>query len=80
MRTIWLVLAGLAGGAVGAMGFGGGTLLIPILTFLLDVSPRFAAWTNLVVFIPMGAVAIFLHAKNRLISLRKVVDRLMTAR
>ena len=70
MRTVWLVLAGIAGGVMGGMGLGGGMLLIPIMTFLFDVSPKLAAWINLVVFLPMGLVALVFHAKNHFVDLK----------
>lgn len=64
------ILAGLLSGIVGGMGMGGGTLLIPILTLCLGVSQHIAQGVNLLVFIPMGLVAIIIHLFNHLIDFR----------
>ena len=50
MRTIMLMIAGAAGGALGGMGMGGGTLLIPILTLLCGFSQHAAQAANLAAF------------------------------
>ncbi len=65
---ILYVLVGIAGGIVGGMGMGGGTLLIPLLTVFCSVEQHAAQACNLIVFIPMSIVAIIIHAKNGLIS------------
>lgn len=39
-RIILLVLAGIAAGALGGMGMGGGTILIPVLTIFFDVEQK----------------------------------------
>ena len=67
MEMIISALAGAAGGALGGMGMGGGTLLIPILTMLCGFSQHFAQGANLVAFIPMSAVSLAIHAKNGLL-------------
>lgn len=67
MEMTMLVLAGAAGGALGGMGMGGGTLLIPLLTLLCGYSQHSAQAANLAVFIPMSAVSLFFHAKNGLL-------------
>ena len=63
----WFIIAGLFGGICGGMGMGGGTLLIPALTFVLGVEQHLAQALNLLVFIPTGIVALILHAKNKLL-------------
>ena len=73
LKYIYFGLAGLAGGVLGGMGMGGGTLLIPLLTILLDVPQKTAQALNLLSFIPMAIIALILHAKNKLIDMRKVI-------
>ena len=68
-----LLLAGVVGGVLGAMGLGGGTLLMPILSFCFDISPRLAAWLNLVSFLPAATVAVILHSRDGLIVWREVI-------
>ena len=70
MDIIYLAIAGLVSGVVGGMGMGGGTLLIPILSIFLGFAQKSAQGINLLVFIPMSIVAIFVHIKNKLIDFR----------
>ena len=79
MSILWLILAGVAGGILGGMGFGGGTLLIPILTFLLGVEYRVAVWINLVAFLPMATVALVMHKKGGLLRWRPILFTLSFA-
>lgn len=67
------ILAGIAGGVIGGMGLGGGTLLIPILTVFLHVGGRQAAAINLISFIPMSIVSCVIHAKNKLLDIKKAL-------
>ena len=62
----WLLFAlcGAISGILGGMGMGGGTLLIPMLTIFFGVGQHEAQAINLVSFIPMAALALFIHAKN----------------
>lgn len=64
---IWYAVCGLFAGILGGMGMGGGTVLIPLLTMVLGVEQLSAQATNLIVFVPMSVVALFLHFKNKLI-------------
>ena len=64
-RIILLVLAGLAAGALGGMGMGGGTILIPVLTIFFDVEQKQAQAINLVAFIPMAVASLIVHVKNK---------------
>ena len=63
---IWLA-AGLAGGVLGGMGLGGGTLLIPLMTMFAHIPQKTAAAINLMGFVPMAAAALVVHAKNGLL-------------
>ena len=68
MKNILIfLLIGIIGGIIGGMGMGGGTLLIPLLTLFTDTPQHVAQAINLVAFIPMSAVALFIHAKNKLL-------------
>lgn len=72
-NVIFYILAGLAGGIMGGMGLGGGTLLIPVLTLFLDVNAKQAAAINLISFIPMSIIACVIHAKNKLLDIKKAL-------
>ena len=72
MKIFYLIISGFAGGVIGGMGMGGGTLLIPILTLLLGVEQHLAQGVNLISFIPMSVVALIIHAKNGLVKFNKI--------
>lgn len=59
-----LFLSGLISGVLGGMGMGGGTVLIPVLTIFMGIKQHEAQAFNLISFIPMAAVSLFIHAKN----------------
>lgn len=61
------ILFGVIGGILGGMGMGGGTLLIPLLTVLLDFSQLHAQSINLIAFLPMSIVTLIIHTKNKLV-------------
>lgn len=76
---LWYVVAGIAGGVIGGMGMGGGTLLIPILTLLLSVGQLEAQAINLIVFVPMAIVTLIIHIKNKLVDFKKLLYSLPLA-
>jgi len=73
MRYLFCALAGLFAGVVGGMGMGGGTVLIPLLTMLNGIPQHTAQAVNLISFVPMAAVALILHIKNKLVEFKSVL-------
>lgn len=67
MKIFIFIISGIAGGIIGGMGMGGGTLLIPLLTVFGGVEQRLSQGINLIAFIPMSVVALVIHAKNKLV-------------
>ena len=67
MQFIVYFICGLAGGVIGGMGMGGGTLLIPLLTLLCGVEQRVAQAVNLIAFAPMAFLSLSEHKKNGLL-------------
>jgi uncharacterized membrane protein YfcA len=65
-----LIIIGFLSGVVAGMGIGGGTLLVPGLVFLADVSQHSAQGINLVVFMPVAISALWIHIKNRRINFK----------
>lgn len=63
----WEIFAGILGGIVAGMGMGGGTLTIPILTIFLKYEQLRAQGINLIAFLPMSVIALFIHIKNKLV-------------
>ena len=58
-------ITGIFSGIISGMGIGGGTLLIPALLFLSDITQKEAQSINLICFLPSAAAALFIHAKNK---------------
>lgn len=71
MSVFLLILFGFLAGILGGMGMGGGTLLVPLLSFL-DLPQKTIQAINLISFLPMCAVALIFHAKNKLIRTRHI--------
>ncbi len=70
----WIIttLAGFVAGIAGALGLGGGSVLLLYLTMFAGVAQRQAQGINLIFFIPCAAVAILMHSRSRLICWREV--------
>lgn len=66
----WEIVVGVIGGIVAGMGMGGGTLTIPLLTIFLKYEQLRAQGVNLVAFLPMAIVALFIHIKNKLVDFK----------
>ena len=70
MKIFLYIIIGIAGGLLGGMGMGGGTLLIPFLTIFAGVSQHLSQAVNLIAFIPMSLFALIIHIKNKLVDFR----------
>jgi uncharacterized membrane protein YfcA len=57
-------------GAISAMGIGGGAILLIYMTLIMNMGQVESQYINLIYFVPTAAVAIIVHFKNKLISLR----------
>lgn len=69
----WMtVLAGLISGFIGALGLGGGGVLLMYLTLFTDLSQRQAGGINLLFFLPVGLVAVIIHAIKKQIEWKTV--------
>ena len=56
---------GLLSGIISGMGIGGGTILIPAILFLSDITQKQAQSVNLICFLPTAVAAVFIHSKNK---------------
>lgn len=72
-RIILLVLAGISAGALGGMGMGGGTILIPVLTIFFGAEQKQAQAINLVAFIPMAIASLIVHVKNKRVETKGIL-------
>lgn len=67
MNWLWSALAGTASGILGAMGMGGGGILIIYLTLLAGVEQGTAQGINLLFFIPSAVIALIVYWRKKLI-------------
>ena len=61
---MWVALVGFCAGIISGMGIGGGTILIPALLFLTDITQQQAQGINLIYFIPTAITALITHQKK----------------
>ena len=61
---MWVALTGFCSGIISGMGIGGGTILIPALLFLTDITQQQAQGVNLIYFIPTAVTALITHQKK----------------
>lgn len=79
MSFLVFFLCGIAGGVLGGMGMGGGTVLIPLLTLVCGVSQSAAQGVNLLSFLPMSLAALSIHAKNGLVAKGDILPLVLPA-
>ena len=72
MLYFFYVFAGFLAGIFGGLGMGGGTLLIPILTIFLDFEQKLAQGINLMSFLVMAIISIYIHYRNGLIVTKNI--------
>lgn len=67
------LLAGLLSGIIGAMGLGGGAVLIIYLAVFAGTEQLAAQGINLIFFLPIGALAVIIYAKKGKIIWKKTL-------
>ncbi len=77
--TVWNVIASSIAGLIGAMGFGGGGILIIYLTQISGFGQLKSQGINLIFFIPTAIIALIMHYKNKLIDFKKTVPFIISA-
>lgn len=73
MNFIQIAAAGFLSGFLGAMGLGGGSVLIIFLVLFLNTPQIQAQGMNLIFFIPCALTALIIHSKNKLIKWKYVL-------
>ena len=61
---MWVALVGFCAGIISGMGIGGGTILIPALLLLKDITQQQAKGINLIYFIPTAITSLITHQKK----------------
>ena len=64
--TLAVILSSFFSGLLGAMGLGGGTVLVVYLTYFSDVAQKEAQGINLICFIPVALIAVTVYSKQKL--------------
>ncbi|MDR2655415.1 MAG: sulfite exporter TauE/SafE family protein [Oscillospiraceae bacterium] len=67
MKIFTDFLTGFASALLGALGMGGGGILLIYLTVFAGVEQLNAQGMNLIFFLPVAAVALIFHSKNKLV-------------
>jgi len=70
MNWILASIVGAASGVLASMGMGGGFILLVYLTLFSDLEQRTAQGVNLLFFLPIIALSVGIHLKNRLIDVK----------
>lgn len=71
--NIWALLAGLFSGLIGAMGLGGGAVLIIYLNLFTEMGQLTAQGINLLFFIPIASVAVAIYGFKKQIKWKLVL-------
>lgn len=72
--NIWAALiAALLAGAAGALGLGGGGVLIIYLSAFASMEQLKSQGINLLFFIPLAIIAIIIHSKHHLIKWKEII-------
>jgi hypothetical protein len=66
------ILVGFFAGIFGGLGMGGGTVLIPLLTIFLGFEQKLAQGINLMSFLVMALVSVYIHYRHGLIVTKNI--------
>lgn len=70
---VLLFLAALFSGICASMGLGGGSILILYLTFFMGIDRIVAGGVNLLFFIPVAMVSVFMSVKAKSYKIKEVI-------
>ncbi|MBO5333031.1 MAG: sulfite exporter TauE/SafE family protein [Clostridia bacterium] len=73
MSTIISIFAGFLSGLIGAMGFGGGGVLIIYLAVFMNMSQLKAQGINLLFFIPCAVVATIIYTIKKQVNYKEIL-------
>ena len=64
------IIIGILSGIISAIGMGGGTILILLLVYTMQIEQHVAQASNLIFFIPTAIIAIIINRKQNLLDLK----------
>lgn len=78
MNFIVTLIVSFLTGVMASLGLGGGLVLILYLTLINGTGQLEAQGINLFFFLPIAAVSLFFHTKNKLVEWKKVTPTIIT--
>lgn len=78
MNTIIVILVSLLSGITASLGLGGGFILLIYLTAFASMPQLQAQGINLIFFLPIAALSLYMHFKNKLIDKRPLIPAIIT--
>ena len=76
--NFWSFAAAFLTGIFASLGVGGGMILIIYLTVFAGFDQLSAQGINLIYFIPIAAMSVIIHTKNKLIEWKKIIPAIIT--
>lgn len=75
----WLIAGAVSFGAglAASMGLGGGFILLIYLTAVAGMGQMQAQWLNLLFFLPVGGLSLWMHLKNGLVEKRVLLPAIL---
>ncbi len=70
------VIVGFMTGILASMGLGGGFILVVWLTMFMNIEQKIAQGINLLFFLPIALLSLFIHIKNGLVN-KQIVKKLV---
>lgn len=77
--SISVIISSFLSGLLGAMGFGGGAVLIIYLTSFLSIEQKQAQGINLLFFVVTGIVSVIINARNGLTDKKAFLSLILSA-
>lgn len=74
-----IIISSFLSGVLGAMGFGGGSVLIIYLTAFLSLGQMKAQGINLLFFIPIALLSVIMYHKDKIIDLKGILPVMLPA-
>lgn len=76
---IAVIISSFLSGMLGAMGFGGGSVLIIYLTSFLSLGQMKAQGINLLFFIPIALLSVIMYRKDKIIDFKGIFPLMLSA-
>ncbi len=75
----WILIGAVsfAAGIAASMGLGGGFILLVYLTVIANIPQLEAQWMNLLFFLPIGGLALWMHIKHGLVEKKVLLPAIL---